>query len=325
LNEVVIAILSICGIIKAVSYFGLRFEEIRERLESETGVIREQAQKLAQKNAEIASVMHVVPIACIVTNPALEVLYLNAQAKRLLGLTGADEKNRKLSDWMLGLRGVNQLSFVAARHMLLVSGNPATAVATEVSTNGLESDSSSSQWVFLIKPVDFSDTVIESVWSGIPRADNRTWLICDRFGRVSSAQTAWGELLGAYAVFDMPELRFGGVSESRDAKELNLWESLKRFGAEGDKIERARRELQSGKASSMLCRDTTGAQLSCGFLPIRRNSGEEALWIVEVIWKQLPSSTPSKPSSTKEGKSATPDKIEVAPTSVDVPEFLRRI
>ncbi len=323
-SEVVLVILSICGIIKAVSYFGLRFEEIRERLESETVVIREQAQKLAQKNAEIASAMHAVPIACVVTNPALEILYINAQAKRLLGTTGADEKNRKLSDWMLGLQGVNQLSFAAARHMLLVSGNPATAVATEVSANGLESDSSSSQWVFLIKPVDFSDTVIESVWSGIPRADNRTWLICNRFGRVSSAQTAWGELLGAYAVFDMPELRFGGVSEPRDAKELNLWESLKKFGAEGDKIERARRELQSGKVSSLLVRDATGAQLSCGFLPIRRNSGEEALWIVEVIWKQLPSSTAPKPSPTKEQKPVKSDTVEVAPPRIDVPEFLRR-
>jgi PAS domain-containing protein len=323
-NEMVLAVLSICGIIKAVSYFGLRFEEIRERLESETGVIREQAQKLAQKNAEIASAMHAVPIACVVTNPALEVLYINAQAKRLLGTAGADEKNRKLSDWMLGLQGVNQLSFAAARHMLLMSGNPAMAIATEVSGNGLESDSSSSQWVFLIKPVDFSDAVIESVWSGIPRTDNRTWLICNRFGRVSSAQTAWGELLSSYAVFDMPELRFGGVSEPRDAKDMNFWESLKQFSTETERIERARRELQSGKASSLLCRDASGTQLSCGFMPIRQNSEEEALWIVEVIWKQLPSSTSPKPSPAKDQKSFKNDVTEAPTPRIDVPEFLRR-
>lgn len=323
-NEVVLAVLSICGIIKAVSYFGLRFEEISERLESETGVIREQSKKLAQKNAEIASAMHAVPIACVVTNPALEVLYVNTQAKRLLGSSGADEKNRKLSDWMLGLQSVNQLSFAAARHTLLVSGNPATAVATEVSANGLESESSSSQWVFLIKPVEFSETVIESVWSGIPRSDHRTWLICNRHGRVSSAQIAWGEVLGAYAVFDMPELRFGGISEPRDAKDMNLWESLKQFSPEDEKIERARRDLPSGKVSSLLIRDASGTQLSCGFMPIRRNANEENLWIVEVIWKQLPSSTPSKLSSTKKAKPAKHDATEVAPTSVDVPDFLRR-
>ena len=323
-NEVVLAILSICGIIKAVSYFGLRFEEIRERLESETGVIREQAQKLAQKNAEIASAMHAVPIACVVTNPALEVLYINAQAKRFLGTTGADEKNRKLSDWMLGLQGVNQLSFAAARHMLLVSGNPATAVATEVSANGLESDSSSSQWVFLIKPVDFSDAVIESVWSGIPRTDNRTWLICNRFGRVSSAQTAWGELLGAYAVFDMPELRFGGVSEPRDAREMNLWESLKQFSDDADKIERSRRELQAGKASALLLRDATGTQLSCGFVPVRRNAGEDDLWIVEITCKQLRSTTVSKVSPAKDAKAVKSVAADAPAPKIDIPEFLRR-
>lgn len=268
--------------------------------------------------------MHAVPIACVVTNPSLEVLYINAQAKRLLGTSGSDEKGKKLSDWMLGLQGINQLSFAAARHMLLVSGSPATAIAVEISANGLESDSSSSQWVFLIKPVDFSDAVIESVWSGIPRSDNRTWLICNRDGRVTSAQTAWGELLGSYAVFDMPELRFGGVSEPRDARDMNLWESLKQFSAEGDKIERARRELQSGKASALLCRDAAGTQLSCGFMPIRRHAGEEELWIVEVLWKQLPSSTVPKISPAKELKPLKSDLPEAPTPKIDVPEFLRR-
>jgi PAS domain-containing protein len=323
-NEVILAVLSICGIIKAVSYFGLRFEEIRERLESETRVIREQAQKLAQKNAEIASAMHAVPIACVVTNPSLEVLYINAQAKRLLGSIGANETHQKLSDWMLGLQGVSQLSFAAARHMLLMSGSPTTAIATEISANGLESDSSSSQWVFLIKPVDFSDAVIESVWSGIPRADNRTWLICDRSGRVSSAQTAWGELLGAYAVFDMPELRFGGVSEPRDAREMNLWESLKQFSDDADKIERSRRELQAGKASALLLRDATGTQLSCGFVPVRRNAGEDDLWIVEITCKQLRSTTVSKVSPAKDAKAVKSVAADAPAPKIDIPEFLRR-
>jgi PAS domain-containing protein len=324
-NEVILVVLSICGIIKAVSYFGLRFEEVRERLESETGVIREQAQKLAEKNAEIASAMHAVPIACVVTNPSLEVLYANAQAKRLFGQSMLDEKGKKLSSWMLGLNGANQLAFAAARHMMLMSGNPQTAVAVEMSANGLESDSSSSQWVFLVKPVDFSETIIESVWSGIPRSESRTWLICDRLGRVSSAQTAWGELLGSYAVFDTPELRFGGVSEPRDAKNMNLWESLKKFSDDSDKIDRARRELQLGKASSVLLRDTSGTQISCGFMPIKGSANEDCLWLVEVTWKQLPSSTVSKAPPIKETKLVRSESI-VTPVkpSADVPEFLRR-
>ena len=324
-TEVVLVVLSICGIIKAVSYFGLRFEEIRERLESETGVIREQAQKLAEKNAEIASAMHAVPIACVVTSPSLEVLYANAQAKRLFGQSMLDEKGKKLSGWMLGLNGANQLAFAAARHMMLISGNPQTAVAVEISANGLESDSSSSQWVFLIKPVDLSEAIIESVWSGIPRSESRTWLICDRLGRVSSAQTAWGELLGSYAVFDTPELRFGGVSEPRDAKNMNLWETLKQFSEDSDKIDRARRELQSGKASSVLIRDTTGTQLSCGFMPIRCGGSEDALWIIEMTCKQLPSAAASRSSPIKETKPARNESaIEPTKPSLDVPEFLKR-
>ena len=176
----------------------------------------------------------------------------------------------------------------------------------------------------MIKPVDFSDAVIESVWSGIPRSDHRTWLICDRLGRVSSAQTAWGELLGSYAVFDTPELRFGGVSEPRDARNMNLWESLKQFSAEGEKIERARRELQSGNASSLLCRDAAGTQLSCGFLPIKGRVSEEDLWIVEVSWKQLPSSTVPKISPARELKTLKNDVAEAPIPKIDVPEFLRR-
>lgn len=325
-NEWILVILSICGIIKAVSYFALRFEEIRERLENETGVIREQAMKLAQKNAEIVSAMHAVPIACIVTNPSLEVLYFNAEARRLLGPHATAEKGRKISDWMVGLQGINQTSFAAARHTWVITGSPSEVIAAELSVNGLESDSSAAQWVFLLKPVDNAQSVVESIWAGIPRTEHRTWLICDDHGVISSAQTAWGELLGAYAVFNTPELRFGGISDPRDARGMNLWESLKRFSNETDKIDRARIDLRSGKVSSLLVRDEIGVQLSCGFLPVRRRSGDAAQWLIEVIWKQpRRAAAPTKPLASKiSAPSKTIDQSEAPASRLDIPDFLRR-
>lgn len=325
-NEVILAILSICGIIKAVSYFGLRFEELRERLIADTNIIREQAATLAQKNAEIVSAMHAVPIACVVTTPSLKLLYLNSEARRLLGHYSTVDKDQKISDFMVGLRGSNQTSFAAARHMWVATDNPASVFAAEISTNGLESESSGAQWIFLIKPVDLSASVIESIWAGIPRTNTRTWLICDNHGIVSSAQIAWGELLGAYAVFDTPELRFGGISEPRDAQGMNLWESLNRFSEEKEKISLARLGLQSGKVNSLLLRDTAGVQLLVGFYSIRSRVGESAEWLVEVTSKQpTPSSAPSKTTSAKiisPAKSAIA--LEPVEPTVEIPNFLRR-
>lgn len=326
LNELILAVLSICGIIKAVSYFALRFEEIRAQLELESGVIREQAQTLAQKNAEIASAMHIVPIACVVTNPSLDVLYSNTQARRLFGLPNTDKPLGKLPDWMLGFSGVNQLSFAAAHHMMLIAGKPPSAIAVEVSASGLESNSSAAQWVFLIKPIELTELVTDSIWAGIPRIENRIWMISDRYGRITKAQAAWADLLGTHAVFDAPELGFDSLSDSRDAKGLNLWASLKAFSKDSEKIERARRDLEAGVASALLLRDETGTQLSFGFLQILGGSGEEALWVVEISWKQLrvPAIAP-KTSSTKVWKNESVDKAEEtqAPAG-ELPDFLRQ-
>lgn len=326
LNELILAVLSICGIIKAVSYFALRFEEVRAQLELESGVIREQAQKLAQKNAEIASAMHIVPIACVVTNPSLDVIYSNTQARRLFGQPNADTPLGKLSDWMLGFSGVNQLSFAAAHHMMLVAGKPPSAIAVEVSASGLESDSSAAQWVFLIKPIELTESVTDSIWAGIPRAENRIWMIADRYGRIAKAQANWGDLLGSYAVFDAPELGFASVSDSREAKGMDLWASLKGFSRENEKIDRARRDLESGAACALLLRDETGTQLSFGFLPIRGGSSDESHWVIEISWKQLRVApiTP-KASSAKALKNESIDKAEETQASVgELPDFLRQ-
>lgn len=325
-NEVILAILSICGIIKAVSYFGLRFEEVRERLIADTNIIREQATTLAIKNAEIVSAMHAVPIACVVTTPALKLLYLNSEARRLLGQFSTVDSDQKISDFMVGLRGCSQTSFAAARHMWVVTTNSSSVFAAEISANGLEADSSGAQWIFLIKPVDLSATVIESIWMGIPRTGARTWLICDNHGIVSSAQMAWGELLGAYAVFNTPELRFGGISEPCDAQGMNLWESLNRFSEEDEKINLARLGLRSGKVNSFLLRNKAGVQLLVGFYSIRSGAGDGAGWLVEVTSKRPSPSTVlgRARSQTTITSAKSPAALESEKETIAVPEFLRR-
>lgn len=320
-NEIIVAVLSLCGIVKAVSYYALRFEEIRERLEHETGVIREQSQKLAQKNAEIVSAMHAVPIACVVTSPTLDILYVNAHAKRLMGESSKDDDFRKLSGWMLGLQAANPLSFAAAHHMVLVSQSHETATLVEIAAKGLESESSAAQWVFTIKPVEFSDAIMESVWSSMQGQENRAWLLCDKHGGVLSAQASWFDLLGAHAAFDAPQLGFGETPEPRSAKGLRLWSTLRNLVGNDEKIDRTCRDLQSNKASSLLLRSDAGLHVSCGFISLRSSADDKTLWMVEVVVKQL---NPSANTARRSAKAVTSDVNENRQPDTEIPAFLRR-
>ena len=303
-NEIIVAVVCLCGIIKAVSYYALRFEEIREQLEHETGVIREQSQQLAQKNAEIISALHAVPIACVVTSPELDVLHANSQAKRLMGETDIEIHRRKLSEWMLGMRAANLPSFVSSRHMALVTDNQEAATLVEVSSRGLESSSAAAQYVFIVKQVDFSESIMDSVWSSIPIQENRTWLVCDELGTVLSGQASWFDLLG-----------------TRQVKGVELWSSLRKLTGDEEKIDRASRDLRSRKASSLLLRSDSGLHVSCGFIALCNDADDRSLWIVEVVTKQV--QTPTNVSK-RPPKNIPIDNAKNRPLDTEVPAFLRQ-
>ncbi|MFZ9993903.1 MAG: hypothetical protein ACO3OV_04290 [Steroidobacteraceae bacterium] len=288
INEILLSALCLLGIIKAVAYFALRYEEVRERLARETEIIQAQAAQLARKNAEVASAMHVVPVACIVTHPSLDILYLNAEARRLFG--DHTDSKIKLSDWVIGLRNQGALALTAARHVLIRQPDSAITRAMAIEVSGVDGDTEVAQWVFALRPVNCSVNVLESIWTHIPRVDNRTWLVCDHTGLVISAQSAWGEVLGPWAIMRTPELRFGGISEPRDAKGLDLWATLKTFNADLKQLERTQSAQREGKASSLLLRDTEGARLSCGLTPIHCEGTEERLWLAELSYRPDPKS-----------------------------------
>jgi hypothetical protein len=287
-NEILLAFLCLLGIIKAIAYFALRYEEVRDRLAREKEVIQAQAAQLARKNGEITSAMHVVPVACVVTHPSLDILYLNAEARRLFG--NHTDAKIKLSDWVTGLRDQGVLALTAARHVLMRQPDSTIARAMAIEVTGVDGDTEVAQWVFAFRPVKCSTHVLESIWTHIPRVDNRTWLVCDHTGLVMSAQSAWGEVLGPWAIMRTPELRFGGIFEPRDAKGLDLWATLQNFNADMKQLERAQGAQRQGQASSLLLRDTEGARLSCGLTPIRCEGPEESLWLVELSYKPDPKS-----------------------------------
>lgn len=286
-NEFILMTLCLLGIIKAVSYFSLRFEEIRKKLAAESEIIRDQAAELARKNAEIASAMHVVPVACVVTHPSLEILYLNAEARRLFGEHTSPKK--KLSEWAVGFYGQSEVALTAARYLFVRSAHSPATQAMAVEVKGLEGESSSAQWVFSFKPVPCTRQIIESIWNHMPRIDDRTWLVCDQSGIIVSAQSAWGEVLGPYAVFQAPELRFGGIHEPHAAHGMDLWASLQKMGGEDPQIHRAQAAHREGKATSLLIRDPTGGRLSCGLSPLHCDTSHGDLWLIEAIWKPAPS------------------------------------
>jgi len=317
----IVLALSLCGIVKAISYFALRLEEVRNQVQRDAELVQEQAKRLAQKNSELVSAMHAVPVACVVTDPALRVIYLNAEARRLIGSSFDADSTPRLSDWLIGFQDAQPVAVTSARHAFLKTPDSASALAIEISVSGVDSETPGAQWVFLLKPTEHSQSVLESIWTSFVRREDRTVLITDDAGRAVSAQAGWGEVLGPYAVFDLPELRFGGITESRDAAGLDLWATLAKFTVDQSPIDRARGEQKNGRGSSLLLRDEKVNQITCGFVPIKSPASADQQWLVEIGWKAArAASAEIKPKPSRQIR------LEQTRVSdhVDVPEFLKK-
>jgi hypothetical protein len=317
----IVLALSLCGIVKAISYFALRLEEVRNQVQRDAELVQEQAKKLAQKNSELVSAMHAVPVACVVTDPALRVIYLNAEARRLIGSSFDADSKPRLSDWLIGFQDAQPVAVTSTRHAFLKTPDSVSALAIEISVSGVDSETPGAQWVFLLKPTEHSQAVLESIWTSFVRREDRTVLITDDAGRAVSAQTGWGEVLGPYAVFDLPELRFGGITESRDAAGLDLWATLAKFTVDRSQIDRARGEQKSGRGSSLLLRDDRGHQIICSFVPIKAHASTEQRWLIEIGWKAARAS--ASEIKLRQSREAQPERTRVI-NEADVPEFLKK-
>lgn len=323
----IVLVLALCGIIKAISYYAMRLEEFQIRIQRDTEIVRDQALRLARKNSELVSAMHVAPVACAVTDPTLKVIYLNAEARRMLGDFDIVKHPPRLSDWLVGLQRAQIVSIASSRYVFVRAPDWSELMIAELSVRGVESESPGTQWVFLIKPEDYSQSVIEAAWTAIPREEDRALLLTDDHGLGLSAQPAWGEVLGPYAVFNSPELRFGGISDSQDAAGLDVWATLTNFCGDQGKLERARSEQRAGRGTSILLRDSQGQQVNVIFTPIRSKASKERRWLYEIFWKPAPIKT-ATPATTPVARRATHVAGEpVEPRSVpatDIPAFLKK-
>ena len=116
-------------------------------------------------------------------------------------------------------------------------------------------------------------------------------------------------------------MRFGGITESRDAAGLDLWATLARFTIDQSPIDRARGEQKNGRGSSLLLRDERGNQITCGFVPIKSPASADQQWLVEIGWKAArAASAEIKPKPSRQIR------LEQTRVSehVDVPEFLKK-
>jgi hypothetical protein len=271
--------------------------------------------------------MHVAPVACAVTDPTLKVIYLNAEARQMLGNFDIVKHPPRLSDWLVGLQRAQIVSIASSRYVFVRAPDWSELMIAELSVRGVESESPGTQWVFLIKPEDYSQSVIEAAWTAIPREEDRALLLTDDHGLGLSAQPAWGEVLGPYAVFNSPELRFGGISDSQDAAGLDVWATLTNFCGDQGKLERARSEQRAGRGTSILLRDSQGQQVNVIFTPIRSKASKERRWLYEIFWKPAPIKT-ATPATTPVARRATHVAGEtVEPRSVpatDIPAFLKK-
>lgn len=314
-NELILVVLCLLGIVKAISYFALRYEEVRQKLSEESEIIRTQAAQLARKNADIAAAMHIVPVACVVTRPSLEVLYLNAEARRIFG--NPVRSKMKISELTVGLQDQSNIALASARHMFIRNLQQPVVLTMQVIVNELDSESSAAQRVFTFKPAACTRDIIESIWMFIPRVEHRTWLVGDRNGIIISAQSGWGEVLGHCGTFHTPELHFGGMSYPHDAQGMDLWASLHKFSQPNNnqnasQILRARQAVHAGSATSLMIRDQAGSKLSCGLTPIHDEGVDEPLWLIEVSLKMAPASYKTRKKTLAEQTTAA---ILAAPSS----------
>lgn len=325
----IVLTLALCGIVKAVSYFALRLEEVRNQVQQDANLVRQQAKQLAEKNSELVSAMHAVPVACVVTDPALRVIYLNAEARRLIGTLSDNDPKPRLSDWLIGFQDALPVAVISTRHALLKTPQSTEVIPVELSISGVDSENPGAQWVFLLKPTEMTQPVIDSVWTTFIRREDKTVLITEDGGRAVSAQSGWGEVIGPYAIFDIPELRFGGISDSRDAAGLDLWASLEKFSKDRVQINRARAEQKGRRGSSLLLRDNAGNQITCAFIAIKSTGSKERRWLVELAWKPARAVlVEEKPRLSRrigvDLLSKSDSNAAQARTDLEVPEFLKK-
>jgi PAS domain-containing protein len=303
--------IALCSIIKSIPYFSMRFEELRQKIERDSSVVREQSRQLAQKNAELASAMHAVPVACIVTRPNLQILYMNAEARRLVNEYSEDTSRLTIGDRLFGMEGMSPLSIAALRHALLKTPASPEMALVEISVSGIERDDAASQWVFLLKPLVFSPQLIDSVWHSLLRRADRTALLCDSAGKVISAQPAWREVIGHCAIF-------GNNQPAQDASRMDLFASLRSFADDSSKLDRFEAEVLAGRGSSILLRGRVGGQLTVAISPLR-GEGDTYYLLVDIFWRA--------PIVASMRAARLPSKAEttvVAENLKDIPSFLRK-
>lgn len=307
--------IALCSIIKSIPYFSLRFEEILARIERDTVLVREQARQLARKNADLASAIHAVPVACVVTRPNLQVLYMNNEARRLLNEFGEETSKFGIGQWLLGMDGMSPLSVAALRHAFLCTPQSPEVRLVELSVSGIDQDDAAAQWVFLLKPAAYSISAIDSIWRSLRRRPDRTLLLCDPQGMAISAQPAWADVIGHCAVFRNDE-------PSSDASGLDLFASLRKFSDDVTKLDRVEDEVKRGKGTSVLLRSASSMQLTVAYSPLRVDEGGMFM-LVDLAWK--PSAVAARSIGTTRKKveqPVAPD--EQAEPPLEIPPFLRK-
>lgn len=307
--------IALCSIIKSIPYFALRFEEILTRIERDTVLVREQARQLARKNADLASAIHAVPVACVVTRPNLQVLYMNTEARRLLNEFGEETSQLGIGQWLLGMDGMSPLSVAALRHAFLWTPQSPEVRLVELSVSGIDQDDPAAQWVFLLKPASYSVSAIDSIWRSLRRRPDRTLLLCDPQGMTINAQPAWAEVIGHCAVF-----RNG--QSSTDASGLDLFASLRKFSDDVTKLDRVEDDVKQGKGASVLLRSATAMQLTVAFAPLRVDGGQ-LFMLVDLTWKPSAIAARAPRAARKKIDQQHAPEGQAEPP-LEIPPFLRK-
>lgn len=151
-GAIVLPMLAVLALVRVFSYLGLRLDQLRRSAEQEARAVRDQAYALGRRNAEIAAAMYSVPGCCLVTDASLRVVYANAEASRLLGIS-LQTKRPRLDSLLIGAAGAS-FGDLVRRHTVQVKAADSGEVMTmTLSAKVTEDEGAAVQYVFLLQPV----------------------------------------------------------------------------------------------------------------------------------------------------------------------------
>lgn len=182
-TAIIVMTIAACWLFRTISYFGMRFDDLRRFAEGEARAIRDQSQALARRNSEIASAMHAMPVCCIVTDAASRIIYVNAECRKVLGLEQPTARPG-LDSVLIGTRGANLADLARLKFVFARTTDQRTLQMLAMTVRVTEDEGAATQHVLMLSPVECTPRTVDLALAAmIPDATSERFVIDVASGR----------------------------------------------------------------------------------------------------------------------------------------------